>query len=86
MTTTHVWITKETRLGELGEADAEIDCTAGAAIVDNGREALSSCYYGEGKEWHRTREAAIVRARAMVAEKIKSLEKQIAKLRTLEII
>ena len=40
------------------------------------------CYHGEGREWHRTREAADVRVEEMRAKRIKSLEKQLKKLRT----
>jgi len=36
--------------------------------------------YGEGKEWHRTREAAVKRAEEMRQAKIKSVRKQLAKL------
>lgn len=37
-------------------------------------------YHGEGKDWHRTREAAVTRANQMRVAKIASLKKQIAKL------
>jgi len=36
-------------------------------------------FHGEGKEWHRTEDAAKVRANAMVAAKIKNLKKSLAK-------
>lgn len=37
-----------------------------------------------GKDWHATPEAALVRAEEMRGKKIKSLEKQIAKLRVMK--
>ena len=36
-----------------------------------------------GKDWHKTPEAALIRAEEMCGNKIKSLEKQIAKLRVM---
>ena len=37
----------------------------------------------EGRDWHRTREAAVARAEAMRAEEIASLREQIARLEAL---
>jgi len=39
-----------------------------------------SCYHGEGKEWHRTREEAVKRAEVMREKKIAALKTQIKKL------
>lgn len=36
-------------------------------------------FHGEGKEWHRTREAAVQRAEAMRKNKVVSLRRQLAK-------
>jgi hypothetical protein len=46
---------------------------------------IGSCSYlhGEGKEWHRTIESANKRAEEMRQQKIKSLEKQLDKLKKL---
>ena len=44
---------------------------------------LWDCYHGEGREWHRTKEAAIERAEEMRLKKIASLEKQIDKIKKL---
>lgn len=38
---------------------------------------------GEGREWHRTREGAVVRAEQMRVDKIASLQRQVAKLEKL---
>lgn len=40
-------------------------------------------YHGDGSQWHRTYESAVKKAKAMQAAKIKSLEKQIAKIKAL---
>lgn len=47
---------------------------------------VSSSYYlhGEGKNWHRTRGAAVVRAYRMRDMKIAALKKSIAKLQALK--
>lgn len=41
-------------------------------------------FHTEGKDWHRTEEAAIARAEQMRAAKIASLEKQINKLKAIQ--
>ena len=40
-------------------------------------------FYGEGKEWHRTRKSAVAKANAMRDEKILSTEKLLERLRAL---
>lgn len=47
--------------------------------------APGSCYvsYYHGNDWHLTYEAAQLRAEAMVAKKLKTLRKQVAKLEKL---
>jgi tRNA G10 N-methylase Trm11 len=44
-----------------------------------------SVYHGEGKEWHKTKEDAIQMAEIMRQKKIKSLERQLEKIKTLKI-
>lgn len=46
-------------------------------------KAWNDSYYGEGREWHRTKESAIVKAKEMRQKKIESLKKQIEKLEEL---
>ena len=41
-------------------------------------------YHGEGKDWHRTRDQAVKRAEEMRLKKIKSLEKNIEKMKRLK--
>jgi hypothetical protein len=59
--------------------DAE-DC--GDGMVKAG--GLFNYLHGEGRQWHRTREGAVLKAEAMRNAKIKSLEKSLAKLRALK--
>lgn len=48
---------------------------------DSGR----AYFYGEGKDWHRTKDAAIARAEEMRTKKIASHNKSIAKLQKLDL-
>lgn len=41
-------------------------------------------FHGEGREWHRTREAAVKRAEQMRAAKLASLRRQIDRLERME--
>ena len=38
-------------------------------------------FHGQGDEWHKSRESAVIRANEMVSLKISSLEKQLVKLK-----
>ena len=53
----------------------------GVGMVREVKESYPTYYHG--KDWHRTREAAVERAEQMRKAKIASLEKQIKKLRAL---
>ncbi len=48
------------------------------------RIGSTQCFFGEGNEWHYTKAAAIAKAEEMRLKKIVSLEKQLAKMRTLK--
>lgn len=45
-------------------------------------EVEQSCFYlyGQGKEWHKTKESAIARAEEMRIKKLKALDKQMKKI------
>ena len=43
-------------------------------------------FHTEGRDWHRTFDAAVARAEELRAAKIKSVEKQLAKLRALKFV
>lgn len=55
----------------------------GGTLVQAKVRGYDNFFHVEGKEWHRTEEAAKVRARHMLNKKIASVEKQLARLRTL---
>lgn len=76
-----IWITKYTlSSGKIDEAVAEIDPTySGMATI---REKFQS--HLDGKEWHRSREAAVSQVLLNIAAKRSSIAKQIAKLDVLE--
>lgn len=71
-----VYITKYALSDGILEKEAEeCDRFPGMIITDDGAH-----FHGEGKNWTRTKEAAVARAQEMKAKKIKSLKKQIEKL------
>lgn len=71
-----VYITKYALSDGILEKDAEeCDRFPGMIRTDDGAH-----FHGEGKDWTRTKEAAVVRAQEMKSKKIKSLKKQIEKL------
>lgn len=78
------YITKCALTAGIQEREVE-DCfnTSPGMVRDLGSAYFAS-FHGEGREWHRTREGAAKRANEMRTDKIKSLEKSIAKLRKME--
>lgn len=72
-----VWITKYALTTGIFEMEVESQSEDGTGVYG---KAWSDCYHGEGKEWHRTKEAALVRAEKMRQKKIASLKKRIEKL------
>jgi hypothetical protein len=56
-------------------------------VVERAKELGCDAYYHvEGRDWHRTKEAANKKADAMRVAKIASLEKQIGKLAKLKFV
>ena len=78
-----VYITKYALSGGIQAIEAE-ECDEPGMIQQVGAK-WATYYHGEGKDWHRTREAAAERAEEMRKAKIGSLKKQIAKLEKLEL-
>ena len=72
------WITKYALTTGIEEIIAEQTGRKGTIIAD--KSIHFYYYYGEGIEWHRTREGAVIRAEEMRAEQIASLQKSIADL------
>jgi hypothetical protein len=75
-----VWITKYALSTGIREAEVEESVSSLRMVVGKAGEF----YHGEGKEWHRTEEAARVRANEMVQAKIASLKKQLVKLEAMK--
>ena len=73
------WITKYALSTGIQEVDGEIAGTSGSMVL-YGHGYSRQAAHGEGKDWHRTREAAVERAKKMRVAKIASLRKSIEKL------
>jgi len=80
-TTFTVWISKYALTKGVFAITAE-DCfdTSGKMVRDMNNNYL----YYHGKDWHKTRKAAVKRAKEMKAKKIASLKKSIERIRKLE--
>lgn len=74
-----VWIAKYALTRGILKGLARVTQTSDTMIEV---ESLGShaYFHGEGRQWHRTRDGAIAKARGMRDAKIKALNKQIAKL------
>jgi len=73
-----VWVTKYA----LTEGIREVD-EAERTVVDPDMITVwfsREFFHGEGRDWHLTKESAVLRANAMVAAKLESLRKSIKKL------
>lgn len=75
-----IWATKYALTSGVAKYDARISDHM-AIVREPG--SLTMFFHGEGKEWHRTRDSAIHRAEEMRLDKIKSLERQLEKLKKL---
>ena len=79
-----VYITKYALIFGIMEVEAEQlkNYPNTVAYRANG-SLLEQWFHGEGREWHRTKEAALDRANAMRLAEIAALKKQIVKLEKL---
>ncbi|WP_457797593.1 hypothetical protein [Methylocystis sp. S23] len=73
-----VWITKYALSSGVFEMDADHD-ERWPDMVSNRSNRLQN-FHGDGRDWHRTKESALVKAEEMRVAKIEALKKQIAKL------
>jgi len=82
-----VWITKYALTQGIFEVEVEFPSYAD---VDNDKNYVKVVknqgegYFGEGKDWHRTKESAIKRAEKMKMNKIANVEKQLEKLKKMK--
>jgi len=79
-----VWITKYALTLGIFEIEAEACVTNDDLISYRALGCMTQYFHGEGKEWHRTREAAVAKAEGMVDQKLQSLRKQIKKLEAMK--
>ena len=81
----HVYTTRYALTEGIEEADVtQSVLTPGLVSTNFDGGSFASCYHGEGRQWHRTKESAIACAEKMRQSKIKSLEKALAKLHALK--
>jgi hypothetical protein len=76
-----VWITKYALTSGIFEAEATpmTNCKGGISI----KRYLTEHFHG--KDWHLTREEAIIRAKEMQQKKVSSLLKQISKIESIKL-
>ena len=74
-----IYVTKFALTGGITEYEAEISSTYPSMTIvrEDGEYGLPVFFHG--KDWHTTKEAAIIRAEEMRVAKLKSLEKAIKK-------
>lgn len=75
-----VYSTRYALTGGIEQIEAEETAYEGMLAYSGGVAGNSLYLHGEGKDWHRTHEAAVARAEAMRTAKIVSLKKQVAEL------
>lgn len=80
----HVWITKYALTQGIFEIDATVCTDVSNDMIKQVGVSYPTTYHGEGKEWHRTKESAIKKAKEMKEVKIKSVKKQLTKLENLK--
>lgn len=79
-----VWITKYALTQGVLEKEVEQSSVTPNMVVSTANQF--DCYHGEGRDWHRTPEAAADKAEEMRVFKIASLEKQIKKLKAMRFL
>jgi hypothetical protein len=77
-----VWITKCALTKGIQQKEGSVSETNKESFSEVGNSWFS--YWGNGREWHTTKESAIAKAEEMRVKKIASLKKQIAKLEKLK--
>lgn len=75
-----VWITKYALSDGIKEKEVKQSDSFPEIVHE---KDLYNSYYGDGKEWHRTKESALAKAEEMRKKRIASLRKQIEKLEKL---
>lgn len=76
-----VWITKFALTSGILEKEAEICHSINDEMIKITTDHNGLGEYYHGKDWHKTREEAVIQANDMVARKIQTVEKQLNKLK-----
>ena len=76
------WVSKYALSSGIREIDVEPDPAFPTMLIERSG-SLAQSYHGDGRDWHRSLEGAMAKAEEMRLAKIKSLQKQIAKLEKL---
>jgi hypothetical protein len=80
-----VFVTKYALTQGILEVEVEGEPTVGDMVVSIPKPGnYRDCFHGEGKDWHRTLDAARERAEKMRLAKVASLKKSIAKFERLK--
>jgi len=74
------WISKYALTQGVFEVEGEIS-SRNPDLLRVRTKVYDDYYQGDGKEWHRTKESALSKADTMLNAKIKSVEKQLLKLK-----
>lgn len=75
-----VWSTKYALTEGITEHEVTESAVADGLVSFKGKMGFTEYLHGEGGEWHRSREAAAVRANTLRVNKIASLTKSITRL------
>lgn len=75
-----VYVTKYALTTGIIETEAEYTATTTGGMVTSKAMGSFSHFHGEGREWHRTLEGAVAKAKTMRDRKIASIKKKIAEL------
>lgn len=80
--TVTIWVTKYALTEGILQYEVAAEDVGDKMVAIRPRkfEYCTQYYHGEGRDWHRTKDAALARAWAMQAAKIASHEKSIARL------
>jgi len=76
------WISKYALTQGIFEIESNSDPSE--KLISHRLNGMTVSYYEEGKEWHKTKEEAIARAKDLKIKKIANMKKQIAKLEKME--
>lgn len=80
------WISKYALTMNVFEVEAEPADTCNDMLVvrPDGKIGHTQYYHGEGRDWHRTKEAAVARAEQIRIKKIASIHKQVKRIEGLK--